>query len=69
MKGITNLSIAGDNENACSAANKNALSYLPILGEGEALLIGVDFSMPLLLKIEKPDVPPQSNPPKLKKVK
>lgn len=54
-------------ENAASSANKNALSFLPILGEGEALLVGVDFPMPLLLKIDKPSVPPKSDTPKLSK--
>jgi DNA helicase HerA-like ATPase len=54
-------------ENAASSANKNSLSFLPILGEGEALLVGVDFPMPLLIKIGKPTTPPKSNTPKLKK--
>ena len=53
-------------ENAASSANKNALSFLPILGEGEALLVCVDFPMPLLIKIGEPSKPPQSNTPKLK---
>jgi DNA helicase HerA-like ATPase len=54
-------------ENAASSANKNSLSFLPILGEGEALLVGVDFPMPLLIKIGKPSKPPKSNTPRLKK--
>lgn len=53
-------------ESAASSANRSALSFLPILGEGEALLIGVDFPMPLLVKITKPQKRPQSNTPKLK---
>ena len=53
-------------ENAASSANKNALSFLPILGEGEALLVGVDFPMPLLIKIDKPVIPPKSETPRLK---
>ena len=53
-------------ENAASSANKNALSFLPILGEGEALLVGVDFPMPLLIKIDKPITPPESETPRLK---
>ena len=55
-------------ENAASSANKNALSFLPILGEGEALLVGVDFPMPLLIKINVPNKPPKSNTPRLKKL-
>ncbi|MDR0920075.1 MAG: ATP-binding protein, partial [Oscillospiraceae bacterium] len=53
-------------ENAASSANRNSLSFLPILGEGEALLIGVDFPMPLLIKMDKPEQPPKSNTPRLK---
>ncbi|GHT18284.1 hypothetical protein FACS189429_4520 [Bacteroidia bacterium] len=53
-------------ENAASSANKSALSFLPILGEGEALLVGVDFPMPLLLKIGEPSKKPISDTPRLK---
>jgi DNA helicase HerA-like ATPase len=53
-------------ENAASSANKSALSFLPILGEGEALLVGVDFPMPLLIKINEPTIKPKSNTPRLK---
>lgn len=53
-------------ESAASSANRSALSFLPILGEGEALLIGVDFPMPLFVKINEPDKKPESNTPKLK---
>lgn len=52
-------------ESAASSANRNALSFLPILGEGEALLVGVDFPMPLLLKIGEPNDKPLSNTPRL----
>ena len=54
-------------ENAVSSASRNSLSFLPILGEGEALLVGVDFPMPLLLKIDEPTVKPNSKTPKLGK--
>ncbi|CEN50896.1 MULTISPECIES: ATP-binding protein [Capnocytophaga] len=54
-------------ENAASSANRNALSFLPILGEGEALLVGVDFPMPLFIKIDEPKTPPNSNTPRLSK--
>lgn len=54
-------------ENAASSANKNVLSFLPILGEGEALLVGVDFPMPLLLKIDEPKNRPDSETPKLRR--
>lgn len=54
-------------ENAASSANRSVLSFLPILGEGEALLVGVDFPMPLLLKVDEPKRKPNSRTPKLKK--
>jgi uncharacterized protein len=53
-------------ENAASSANKSSLSFLPILGEGEALLVGVDFPMPLLVKVEEPTNKPESKTPRLK---
>lgn len=55
-------------ENASSSVNKNVLSFLPSLGEGEALLIGVDFPMPLMVKINEPYKKPNSNTPTLKKI-
>ena len=54
-------------ESAASSANRNSLAYLPILGEGEALMVGVDFPMPLTLKINEPVNKPNSNTPKFKK--
>ena len=54
-------------ENACSSANKNSLSFLPILGEGEAILMGIDFPMPVMLKINKPKIEPNSKTPLFKK--
>lgn len=54
-------------ESACSSANKTTLSYLPILGAGEAILMGVDFPMPVMLKIHKPKVEPNSSTPQFKK--
>lgn len=56
-------------ENASSSVNKNVLSFLPSLGEGEALLIGVDFPMPLMIKINEPKKKPNSNTPTLKRNK
>ena len=53
-------------ENAASAANRNSLSFLPSFGEGEALLVGVDFLMPLTIKVNAPQKVPDSQTPKLK---
>ena len=52
-------------EMACSSASHSSLAYLPVLGAGEALLSGVDFPMPLLIKIDEPTIPPESATPKL----
>ena len=52
-------------ESAASAANKNILSFLPVLGQGEAILMGVDFPMPLILKIDEPSYKPDSRTPQL----
>ena len=41
--------------------------FFPILGEGEALIVGVDFPMPLTIKIDVPPKAPDSQTPKLKK--
>jgi hypothetical protein len=54
-------------ESAASSLNKGMLSFLPTMGAGEALLMGVDFPMPLLLKIVPPEQKPQSETPKLSK--
>jgi DNA helicase HerA-like ATPase len=51
--------------NACSSANKNTLEFLPILGEGEAILTGVDFPMPIIMKFDKPNNEPNSQTPSL----
>lgn len=55
-------------ENACSTANKNSLAFLPILGEGEAILMGIDFPMPVVMKIKKPSIEPNSKTPQFKKI-
>src|SRR5690606_6992901 len=51
--------------NACSSANKNTLDFLPILGEGEAVLTGVDFPMPIIMKFDLPANEPNSKTPNL----
>jgi hypothetical protein len=52
--------------NASSTANRNTLDFLPILGAGEAILMGVDFPMSLMLKIDKPTTLPDSDTPQFK---
>lgn len=49
--------------NACSTANKDTLAFLPVLGSGEAILMGVDFPMPVMLKVDMPNTKPKSDTP------
>ena len=49
--------------NACSSANRDTLAFLPVLGSGEAILMGVDFPMPIMLKVKKPKIRPNSDTP------
>lgn len=49
--------------NACSSANRDTLAFLPVLGSGEAILMGVDFPMPVMLKVKMPTIRPNSDTP------
>jgi energy-coupling factor transporter ATP-binding protein EcfA2 len=49
--------------NACSSTNRDTLAFLPVLGSGEAILMGVDFPMPVMLKVKKPNITPNSDTP------
>ena len=52
--------------NASSSANRNTLDFLPVLGAGEAIFMGVDFPMPVMLKINQPETKPDSATPQFK---
>ncbi len=54
-------------ENASPEGSKYVLSFLPSLGKGEAVLMGVDFPMPINLKIKEVSEKnkPNSDTPKL----
>ncbi|PKA99662.1 hypothetical protein B0O79_3380 [Flavobacteriaceae bacterium MAR_2009_75] len=54
--------------NASSSANKSTLDFLPVLGAGEAILMGVDFPMPVMLKVIMPNIKPDSDTPLFKNV-
>ncbi|WP_244950948.1 ATP-binding protein [Rummeliibacillus suwonensis] len=54
---------------ACSTANSEILSFLPMLGEGEAILTGVNFPMPLNIKVNEPEIKPDSSTPHFKSIK
>lgn len=49
--------------NASSSANKSSLDFLPVLGSGEAILMGVDFPMPVMMKFDMPIIKPDSSTP------
>lgn len=53
-------------EKACGSLNASAAAFLPTLGQGEAILIGVDFPMPTPVKITEPAYPPKSEGPSYK---
>lgn len=46
---------------AVGSIDHRSASFLPILGQGEALLLGVDFPFPMTVKIKKPNNEPYSN--------
>lgn len=49
---------------ACSTANKDTLSFLPSLGAGEAIIMGVDFPMPISVTVDQPILKPEFDTPK-----
>lgn len=51
---------------ACSTANKETLSFLPSLGSGEAIVMGVDFPMSISVKVDLPSITPKFDTPKFK---
>ncbi|GMA99154.1 hypothetical protein [Pelosinus sp. IPA-1] len=50
-------------EKACGHLDGAAAAFLPILGQGEAILVGADFPMPMPMQIIQPDYSPESNGP------
>lgn len=47
-------------ENASGEIDRSASAFLPTLGPGEALVVGVDFPVPLTVQIKPPKHEPQS---------
>jgi hypothetical protein len=45
---------------AVGAIDQRSASFLPVLGQGEALLLGVDFPFPMTVKMKKPHNEPTS---------
>ena len=47
-------------EKACGDLDASAATFLPILGQGEAVVVGVSSPMPLPVAINRPQRPPSS---------
>lgn len=45
---------------AVGSIDQRSASFLPVLGQGEALLLGVDFPFPMTVKIKTPENKPES---------
>ena len=54
-------------EKAAGEIDKSATSFLPTLAPGEAVVIGVDFVIPLIMKIDEPTQQPKSAGPDFQK--
>jgi DNA helicase HerA-like ATPase len=54
-------------ERASGEIDRSAAAFLPILAEGQAVIIGVDFPIPLTIQITKPDREPDSRGPDYQK--
>ncbi|WP_096698418.1 ATP-binding protein [Polaromonas sp. AER18D-145] len=54
-------------EKACGSLDASAAAFLPTLGQGEAILVGVDFPMPTPVKVTEPVHPPKSEGPSYEK--
>jgi uncharacterized protein len=50
-------------ERACGEIDKAASSFLPNLKQGEAVILGADFPIPLTIQINKPKEKPKSDGP------
>lgn len=47
-------------EKACGNLDAGAATFLPTLGQGEAIVVGVDSAVPLPVRIRAPRMPPRS---------
>lgn len=50
-------------ERAAGEIDRTAADFLPTLGPGEAVLVGVDFPVPLTVRVEEPEHRPDSSGP------
>ena len=54
-------------ERASGSMDRSSLSTLPALAPGQAIILGVDFPVPVLARIERPVNPPRSEGPNYQK--
>lgn len=54
-------------ERACGEIDSAASEFLPVLGPGEAVVVGVDVPFPLTVKVTPPSAPPRSEGPNYQK--
>jgi DNA helicase HerA-like ATPase len=54
-------------ERACGEMDSTSLQAIPSLTPGEAVLLGVEFSTPLIVKVERPQCEPSSHGPNYQK--
>ncbi len=54
-------------ERASGEIDRSAAEFLPALGPGEAVIIGVDIPVPLSVQINQPDHKPDSKGPDFQK--
>lgn len=50
-------------ERACGEIDKSAMDFIPVLQPGEAILVGVDFPIPMTVQIIAPNIRPKSDGP------
>ncbi|MDB2384465.1 ATP-binding protein [Endozoicomonas sp.] len=48
-------------ERACGDLDATAASFLPSLGQGEALVVGTELAMPMTIKVREPQYTPESH--------
>lgn len=53
-------------EKACGYMDASAAAFLPTLGQGEAILVGVESPMPLPIQVIRPKAEPESKNPQYK---
>jgi hypothetical protein len=50
-------------ERAAGDIDKSAVDFLPSLAQGQAVLLGIDYPIPLVIQVSPPSVPPDSRGP------